>query len=793
VIAYEHAPRGPWRAALAVAAVAATVSWLGFLDVAERRAVDLLDTKGRGAPVRAQIVIAGITPGCLERLGGWPPPRATHGRVIDRLTKAGARGILLDVITEHASPKGPADDAAFEKAVRESRRVVVPITLAANTEKKTGLPALHDAAFAVGHVNFRPGEDQVVRGYEARLVVDRKSYPALPLAAVALARGEPVGEVASGRRTIEFTSEPGEGFLTVPYADVLEAKVPDSVLAGKLVFIGSLDDTKLRDRHVTPVGEMHGVEVLATATATLLSPLPHLALGGWATCALLALVALAGAVLAGRPAVVPWRGTTRGPRTGTSRGASLSNPRSRPGGDLSNPRSRPGGDLPNPRSRPGGGEVPRPRSRPIGVRLGPDGEMPPENPGSNPSARVPKPRSKPAPKSDTVGVAGPVSPISQGGRRTGATGNTGGTTNRPRRMVLAPPPTMRAVIVRGASFVALVGALCAAVTLTGRARPPLVAPVATALAAYLAALFSNALARRDALTSLTDAFGGDFAGSREPLLSLAARALGPDYEDLELLGTGGSGFVMRAHWLTQDVPVAVKFLSPNLAAHPEARARFRRESTLLASLRHPALITVYAMSDAALPYFAMELMEGGHLGSVIEESGDKLTAGETGRLLAPIANALAYLHERGVAHRDVKPANILVDIDGNARLTDFSVAGSSEMPALTRAGQQLGTPVFMAPEALRGDAGDGRPADIYALAVVIYLCLSGRLPFAESMHPAARLLVEPARLSEPGLDPDLVALVMRGLAREPKDRPSDATEFERMLTAIAEREEAAEA
>ena len=726
-LAHERAPGRPWRSVLAVALLAAALSATGLADGLERRAVDALETRAGRAPARSRIVIVGITAQCLERLGRWPLPRATHGKLIERLVRAGARGVLFDVITEHPSPRGPADDAALERAVKAAGNVVVPITLASNQEAKTGLPALRAAAFAVGHVHFRPDEDEVLRAFEARLVVDRQSYPALPIAAVALARGEKLAEVAPGRREIEFTAAPGEAFAMVTYADVLEGRVPDDALAGRLACVGSVEEQTLLDRHVTPVGAMNGVEVLATATATLLSPLPRAVLGGWTVAGLLALIALAAGALVGRPEVVPWRGVTRAFRGVTgSRGAT-------------------------------GGRT----------AAGSKGAVSVSNPASRPSVPAR------APDHPTVG---PVTPVSRTGRA------TGGATQRPRRMMLAPPPSPRVIAMRGGAFVALVGASVAAAALVGR-HTPLVMPVATAAASYFVGLVASALARRNALGAGAEA--AEFGGRREPLVTLARRALGKDYEDLELIGTGGSGFVVRAHWLAQDLPVAVKFLSPQLATLPEARDRFRRESTLLASLRHPALLTVYAMSDAALPHFTMELMEGGHLGGLLEGDGDRLPAEDTGRLLAPIADALAYLHEHGVAHRDVKPANILLDQQGASRLTDFSVAGSRELPALTRPGQQLGTPVFMAPEALRGDVtDDGRPADVYALAVVIYLCLTGRLPFAENMHPAARLLVEPTPIEAPGLDPRLAQIVMRGLAREPSARPP-ATELVAALRAVA--------
>jgi serine/threonine protein kinase len=194
-----------------------------------------------------------------------------------------------------------------------------------------------------------------------------------------------------------------------------------------------------------------------------------------------------------------------------------------------------------------------------------------------------------------------------------------------------------------------------------------------------------------------------------------------------LVGRGGMGVVYLAMDLSLSRPVALKLIAPELAEDERFRARFLREPRLAASLDHPSVVPIYEAGerDGQL-YLAMRFVEGSDLRSVLEEEGT-IPPERALAVLGQIAGALDAAHRRGLVHRDVKPANVLVDEDGHAYLTDFGIT-KQVGGASTETGQNLGTLDYLAPEQIRGEGVDGR-SDCYALACVLYECLSGVPPF----------------------------------------------------------------
>lgn len=269
--------------------------------------------------------------------------------------------------------------------------------------------------------------------------------------------------------------------------------------------------------------------------------------------------------------------------------------------------------------------------------------------------------------------------------------------------------------------------------------------------------------------------------------SLVARELGPAYQLVRLLGRGAMGSVYLARDLALHRVVAIKVLDLDAAAGSEARERFRREARMCAQLVHPNIVPVYAFGETSqLAYMVMQYVEGESLAERLRRER-RLSAGAVRAILAELAFALEYADAQGVVHRDLKPENVLLERSGRVLLADFSVATRRSWdPVPGDRHRAFGTPHFMAPEQVAGELDvDGR-SDLYALGVLGYLMLSGRLPFDGStfgeiaaQHVAGR--VPRLRSVVPGAPADLVLVIERCLAKEPANRWRHAADVHSIL------------
>jgi serine/threonine protein kinase len=254
------------------------------------------------------------------------------------------------------------------------------------------------------------------------------------------------------------------------------------------------------------------------------------------------------------------------------------------------------------------------------------------------------------------------------------------------------------------------------------------------------------------------------------------------YEILDEIGRGGLGIVYRGRHVHLGRLVALKVLHPLWTSTPEFVQRFRDEGRMMALLEHPNILRVYDAGESEGHFFlAMSHLEG----QTLEEVMAQPVPLEQGLgYVRQIAGALAFAHRRGVIHRDVKPANVMVSPDGHVTLMDFGVARLKDAPGMTLPGIRVGTPYYMAPEQILGHRIDGR-ADIYALGVILHQLLSGRLPFP---GPTTEEVFEGHMHREPPpLDlriPEwLQCVVSRALAKDPEQRYPDAEGFYRALDA----------
>jgi serine/threonine-protein kinase len=266
--------------------------------------------------------------------------------------------------------------------------------------------------------------------------------------------------------------------------------------------------------------------------------------------------------------------------------------------------------------------------------------------------------------------------------------------------------------------------------------------------------------------------------------ALAERALSAYYELDREIGRGGMGIVFRAKDRRLKRIVAIKVLPPELAFRGEIRQRFLREAETAAQLSHPNIVPIYSVDEReGLVFFVMACVEGPTLAKRLHDEG-RIPIDDTRRILTEVSDALAYAHARGVVHRDIKPDNILLDKDdGRALVTDFGIARAIQEGAdsrLTATGVAIGTPAYMSPEQAAGDREiDGR-SDLYALGVVGYQMLAGRLPFQASSTPSMLMKhiserPQPVDALRAECPPDLARAVMTLLEKEPEHRFGNAT------------------
>ena len=266
--------------------------------------------------------------------------------------------------------------------------------------------------------------------------------------------------------------------------------------------------------------------------------------------------------------------------------------------------------------------------------------------------------------------------------------------------------------------------------------------------------------------------------SGAPAVAAGQGTAGERYELLEQIGAGAMGVVYRARDRRLQREVALKFLPEHMGAHPAAAARFLQEARAAAALNQPNIMTLHAIEeDPARPFLVMELVDGETLEARLARRGS-LDAAEATGIAAQVAAGLAAAHTKGIVHRDIKPANVMITPDGLVKVMDFGIAKLPGTVAMTQDGSTLGSSAYMSPEQVRGEAVDAR-SDLWALGVVMYEMLSGRLPFpGDNQHTVLHnvLHLDPVPLEElqPALPGWLTGAVMRLLSKDRAGRPASA-------------------
>ncbi|MDQ1674152.1 MAG: eukaryotic-like serine/threonine-protein kinase [Frankiaceae bacterium] len=265
------------------------------------------------------------------------------------------------------------------------------------------------------------------------------------------------------------------------------------------------------------------------------------------------------------------------------------------------------------------------------------------------------------------------------------------------------------------------------------------------------------------------------------------RLLGGRYELGGLLGHGGMAEVYRAADTRLGRDVAIKVLRNDLARDPTFLSRFRREAQAAASLNHPMIVAVYDTGQdngvtPPLPYIVMEYIKGPTLREVLQSEG-RITPQRASEIVAEVCSALEYSHRAGIIHRDIKPGNVMLTVDGAVKVMDFGIARAvaATTSTVTATAAVMGTAQYLSPEQARGENVDAR-SDLYSAGVLFYELLTGHPPFTGDSPVAiayqhVREDPAPPSTSEPDLPPDLDAVVLKALAKNPDNRYQSAQEM----------------
>src|SRR5579859_1720126 len=271
--------------------------------------------------------------------------------------------------------------------------------------------------------------------------------------------------------------------------------------------------------------------------------------------------------------------------------------------------------------------------------------------------------------------------------------------------------------------------------------------------------------------------------------NLIGKMLG-NYRILAPLGQGGMARVYKARQENLDREVAVKVLPPWFAADRNFVERFNLEARLVARLSHPNIVTVHDAAEfKGNLYIVMQLVDGGtlkHRLDQLQTINQTMDVLEANHIFSQLASALSYAHDNGIIHRDVKPVNVLMDRAGRPILSDFGIAkvlaGTKE---LTRQGAGVGTPEYMSPEQCQGGPVDAR-ADIYALGVMLFEALTGRLPFLGDNYPAlahSHIYENPPHPSaiNANIDPAIAQVILTAIMKNPQQRYQRASDMAEAL------------
>lgn len=262
------------------------------------------------------------------------------------------------------------------------------------------------------------------------------------------------------------------------------------------------------------------------------------------------------------------------------------------------------------------------------------------------------------------------------------------------------------------------------------------------------------------------------------------------YEVIEHIGSGGMAHVYLAQDPYMKRKVAIKLLPKAMTFAPDFRTRFEREAQIIAELDHPCIVPVYDFGyHDDQPYIVMRYLSGGSLKDLIEETGP-LTLQEAAGVMERMASALDEAHRKGIIHRDFKPHNILIDRAGETFLADFGLVKIASQTRMTSANFITGTPAYVSPEQVYGQREIDHRADVYSMGVTLFEMLVGQPPYQDD-EPTRLLMkhvLEPVpRLSRslPDAPPEVEAVIVKAMAKDPDQRYRTAGEFSAALNATS--------